>query len=111
MKPEEAKWYMEDHLKDNRYCMNDKTVEAFEDAIAALEKADKYKGHNLRKNPLDLPKEKGFYLVKSGCEEVENTEVRFFNGTKFRFSLTESLDFLWRPIAWKCIEPFEEVDE
>ena len=78
---------------------------AFEEAIKALMKTDKYKWHNLRENPCDLPRvingygESDYLLVKT---ESCNMEIACYSYIKKQWSIDNYI------IAWKYIEPFEE---
>lgn len=70
-------------------------------AEEALEKADKYGWHNLRKNPTDLPRENRMYWV---CVEGFDT----------KYTSTYWDGYVWwgySVIGWKEIESFEEVEE
>ena len=78
---------------------------AFEESIKALIKADKYKWHDLRKNPCDLPRvingygESDYVLVKT---ERCDMEIACYSYIKKQWSINNYI------IAWKYIEPFEE---
>lgn len=78
----------------------------FVEIIEALEKAEKYKWHDLRNNPEDLPTKKELYLVKRVVSDrfcPSEYAVLVFCDEKF-----------WKEqyvIAWREIEPFEEVNE
>lgn len=69
-----------------------------------VEKTEKYKWHDLRKNPEDLPENTGVYLVKRPTDRCTYCEYTVFvYNTK-----------LWieqSVVAWREIEPFEEVEE
>ena len=76
----------------------------------ALEKADKYKWHDLRKNPDDLPKadEYGcseYVLVMIGTPEWNSWEQAYYHHGKRLWSTYEQNVF-----AWRYIEPFEEEE-
>ena len=74
---------------------------AFDMAIEALEKADKYRWHDLRKDPNDLPK---------GYIEVCSQEI--WGGKEYTMCSYGS--WYWQNhniIAWREIEPFEEDEE
>lgn len=84
---------------------------AFTKAVDALEKSDKYRWHDLRKDQNDLP------------EKYEDVYVCVLNRGKKTYNRTW-FDGLWRNatskkptyyvktsvIAWRYIEPFEEVE-
>ena len=75
----------------------------------ALEKADKYKWHDLRKNPDDLPEaigggyESEYVLVMIGTPEWNSWEQAYYHHDKRLWSTYEQNVF-----AWRYIEPFEE---
>ena len=87
--------------------------EAIEMAVDALEKADKYKWHDLRKNPDDLPEaigggyESEYVLVMIGTPEWNSWEQAYYHHGKRLWTTYEQNVF-----AWRYIEPFkEEADE
>ena len=70
----------------------------------ALEKADKYRQHDLKKNPSDLPRvinkygESDYVFVKTkSC----NTEIACYSYIKKRWSIDDYV------VAWRYIELFE----
>ena len=75
----------------------------------ALKKADKYKWHDLRKNPDDLPEaigdgyESEYVLVMIGTPEWNSWEQAYYHHGKKMWSTYEQNVF-----AWRYIEPFEE---
>ena len=74
----------------------------------ALEKADKYRWHDLRKNPDDLPEadEYGrseFVFVMTGTPEWYSCEWAYYHHDKKLWSIYEQDVF-----AWRYIEPFKE---
>ena len=81
-------------------------------AIEALEKADKYRWHDLRKNPDDLPEADGnseseYVLVMIGTPEWNSWEQAYYHHGKRLWTTYEQNVF-----AWRYIEPFkEEADE
>ena len=82
-------------------------------AIEALEKADKYRWHDLRKNPDDLPEaigggdESEYVLVMIGTPEWNSWEQAYYHHGKRLWTTYEQNVF-----AWRYIEPFkEEADE
>ena len=84
--------------------------EAIEMAVEALEKADKYRWHDLRKNPDDLPEADGnsesdYVLVMIGTPEWNNWEQAYYHHGKRLWSTYEQNVF-----AWRYIEPFEEEE-
>ena len=78
-------------------------------AIEALEKADKYRWHDLRKNPDDLPEaigggdESEYVLVMIGTPEWNSCEWAYYHHDKKLWSIYEQNVF-----AWRYIEPFKE---
>ena len=81
---------------------------AIEMAVDALEKVDKYRWHDLRKNPDDLPKADGnseseYVLVMIGTPEWNSWEQAYYHHGKKLWSTYEQNVF-----AWRYIEPFEE---
>lgn len=76
------------------------------EALEAVGKADKYKWHDLRKNPEDLPDTPRLVLTKIDFEYWEYEISRYM-----QFECTG----MWmnqkaQPIAWREIEPFEEEE-
>ena len=75
----------------------------------ALEKADKYRWHDLRKNPDDLPEaiggggESEYVLVMIGTPEWNSWEQAYYHHGKRLWSTYEQNVF-----AWRYIEPFGE---
>ena len=79
----------------------------------SLEKADKYKWHDLRKNPDDLPEaigdgyESEYVLVMTGTPEWNDCEWAYYNhNTRMWSTPLYGQDVF----AWRYIEPFEEED-
>lgn len=77
----------------------------------ALEKADKYRWHDLRKNPDDLPEADGnsesdYVLVMIGTPEWNSWEQAYYHHGKRLWTTYEQNVF-----AWRYIEPFEEEEE
>lgn len=101
-----------------RYVFPEPKDYVIEEAIETLEKMDKYRWHDLRENPDDLPEIDHAYGhtfsddVLVITEEYENTIVAYINLTLniwFNPIHEEYLepDF-GKVIAWKYIEPFEK---
>ena len=85
--------------------------EAIEMAVDALKNADKYRWHDLRKNPDDLPEADGnsesdYVLVMIGTPEWNSWEQAYYHHGKRMWSTYEQNVF-----AWRYIEPFEEEEE
>ena len=74
-----------------------------------LEKANKYRWHDLSKNPDDLPEairdgyESEYVLVMIGTPEWNSWEQAYYHHGKRLWSTYEQNVF-----AWRYIEPFEE---
>ena len=86
------------------------TGKAIDAAIKALEKADKYKWHDLRKNPDDLPEadeygKSKYVLVMLGTPAWYSCEWAYYNHNAKVWSLYEQNVF-----AWRYIEPFKEEE-
>ena len=84
--------------------------EAIEMAVEALEKADKYRWHDLRKNPDDLPEDNGYgkseyVLVMIGTPEWYSCEWAYYSHNAKMWSIYEQNVF-----AWRYIEPFKEEE-
>ena len=84
--------------------------EAIEMAVDALKKADKYRWHDLRKNPDDLPEADGnseseYVLVMIGTPEWNSWEQAYYHHDKKLWSTYEQNVF-----AWRYIEPFKEEE-
>ena len=82
-----------------------------DDVKKALEKADKYRWHDLRKNPDDLPEADGnsesdYVLVLIGTPEWNSWEQAYYHHDKKLWSTYDQNVF-----AWRYIEPFEEEGE
>lgn len=80
-------------------------------AIEALEKADKYRWHDLRKNPDDLPEAIGgsyvseYVFVMIGTPGWNNCEWAYYKHNHKEWSTYEQ-----NIIAWRYIEPFKEEE-
>ena len=80
--------------------------------LKALEKADKYRWHDLRKNPDDLPEAVGgsyvseYVLVMIGTPGWNNCEWAYYKHNHKEWSTYEQNIY-----AWRYIEPFEESIE
>ena len=77
----------------------------------ALEKANKYRWHDLRKNPDDLPEDNGYgcseyVLVMIGTPEWNSWEQAYYHHGKRLWSTYEQDVF-----AWRYIEPFEGEED
>ena len=85
--------------------------EAIEMAVDALEEADKYRWHDLRENPDDLPEAIGgsyvseYVLVMIGTPGWNNCEWAYYRHNHKEWSTYEQ-----NIIAWRYIEPFEEEE-
>ena len=99
----------------NGFRGKDAYIKAKEDAcilaVEALEKADKYRWHDLRKNPDDLPEDNGYgeseyVLVMIGTPEWYSCEWAYYSHNAKMWSIYEQNVF-----AWRYIEPFEEEEK
>ena len=86
------------------------TGKAIDKAIEALEKANKYRWHDLSKNPDDLPEADGnsesdYVLVMIGTPEWNSWEQAYYHHGKRLWSTYEQNVF-----AWRYIEPFKEEE-
>ena len=87
------------------------SLEAWHMAIKALKKADKYRWHDLRKNPDDLPEAIGgsyvseYVFVMIGTPGWNNCEWAYYKHNHKEWSTYEQ-----NIIAWRYIEPFEEEE-
>ena len=77
----------------------------------ALKKADKYRWHDLRKNPDDLPEADGnseseYVLAMIGTPEWNSWEQAYYHHDKKMWSTYDQNVF-----AWRYVEPFEEEEE
>ena len=104
----EAKTIMENLIYLYRPLGN--SLKAWHMAIEALEKADKYRWHDLRKNPDDLPEADGnsesdYVLVMIGTPEWNSWEQAYYHHGKRLWSTYEQNVF-----AWRYIEPFKEEE-
>ena len=76
----------------------------------ALKKADKYRWHDLRKNPDDLPEDNEYgcseyVLVMIGTPEWNSWEQAYYHHGKRLWTTYEQNVF-----AWRYIEPFKEEE-
>ena len=90
--------------------ITDVDAEPLKLAIKALEKADKYRWHDLRKNPDDLPEadEYGcseYVLIIIGTPEWDNHEWAYYNYNTKGWSTPF---YEQNVFAWRYIEPFKE---
>ena len=81
-----------------------------DDVKKALEKADKYRWHDLRKNPDDLPEadeygKSEYVLVRLGTPEWYSCEWAYYSHNAKMWSIYEQNVF-----AWRYIEPFKEEE-
>ena len=110
MTNEEAKTIMDNLIYLYRPLGN--SLKAWHMAIKALKKANKYRWHDLRKNPDDLPEaicdgdESEYVLVMTGTPEWNSWEQAYYHHDKKEWSTYEQNVF-----AWRHIEPFEEEED
>ena len=105
MTNEDAKTIMDNLIYLYRPLGN--SLKAWHMAIKALEKADKYRWHDLRKNPDDLPEADGnsesdYVLVMIGTPEWNSWEQAYYHHGKRLWTTYEQNVF-----AWRYIEPFK----
>lgn len=97
-------------IADTRECGKE-LVEACNVAIEALEKADKYKWHDLRKDPKDLPKSDVRYLC-ARWDYVSNTVfydlLWFCSGQWCHLDHRREEICDYAVVGWRYIEPFTE---
>ena len=109
MTNEEAKTIMDNLIYLYRPLGN--SLKAWHMAIKALEKANKYRWHDLRMNPDDLPEaigggyESEYVLVMIGTPEWNSWEQAYYHHGKRLWSTYEQNVF-----AWRYIEPFKEEE-
>ena len=108
MTNEEAKTIMDNLIYLYRPLGN--SLKAWHMAIKALEKADKYRWHDLRKNPDDLPEDNGYgkseyVLVMIGIPEWYSCEWAYYSHNAKMWSTYEQNVF-----AWRYVEPFKEEE-
>ena len=109
MTNEEAKTIMDNLIYLYRPLGN--SLKAWHMAIKALKKADKYKWHDLRKNPNDLPEDNGYgksecVLAVTGTPEWGDYEWAYYNHNTRMWSTYGQNVF-----AWRYIEPFEGEED
>ena len=72
------------------------------------DRAEKYKWHDLRKDPEDLPREDGLYCIAiEWADEIETGFGQWENMYGYRSGWSALMPSLQAVIAWKEIEPFE----
>ena len=104
--------YNKDFEPKNDNSNYERKIEFMRLVIEALKKADKYKWHDLRKNPDDLPEadeygKSDYVLVMIGTPEWDHCELVYYNHNRDMWSsLYEQNVF-----AWRYIEPFKEEEE
>ena len=72
-----------------------------------LEKADRYRWHDLREDPADFPSKAGMYFVAYTWKKsrIINYRLESFNGICFFEPVEMTL------LAWKELEPLDEVTD
>ena len=100
---------LDDYVYDDLDKM-DKLFELNKIVSKALKKANKYRWHDLRKSPDDLPEDKGYgesdyVLVMIGTPEWNSWEQAYYHHGKRLWSTYEQNVF-----AWRYIEPFKEEE-
>lgn len=84
-------------------------------AVSALERQEKYKWHDLRKNPEDLPEVLGggYSEAVEVVDEENNYDIGVYGGNNRGFLGGLEGEFSWIEgtiIAWKYVEVFEEEE-
>ena len=102
--------YNKDFEPKNDNSNYERKIEFLRLAIEALKKADKYRWHDLRKNPDDLPEadEYGcseYVLIMIGTPEWDNHEWAYYNYNTKGWSTPF---YEQNVFAWRYIEPFKE---
>ena len=105
MTNKEAKRYLECAIGDGsmEFVMQPIKTEVIEKAVCALEKEQKYRWHDLRKNPNDLP-ESNADMCLCAFNFLEGVKEPFYD-TVEKFKVKAGVI-----LAWKEIEPFEAID-
>lgn len=88
--------------------MSAEVYEYFMDRLATLEsKADKYRWHNLRKNPKDLPiYEKPYWcVIETLGKTINEPKINKEYTVLGRYQIMNLKEFV---IAWREIDPYEE---
>lgn len=102
-KIEELKWVRENgFVADKDIIGTGRIIESIDSAIVELKKAEKYQWHDLRKNPEDLPMDKGIYLIayrRGKRRNIHYADAVFYG---HRWCVLDEIKVL----GWKCIEPF-----
>ena len=89
------------------------TGKAIDMAIEALKKSDKYKWHDLKENPDDLPEanrwgESNYVLVKAlikvECFACNDMRKAYYSHTQKKWSIDGHV------FAWRYIEPFKDEE-
>lgn len=80
-------------------------VEYYKTVIEALEKADKYRWHDLWKDPYDLPEIDGRYYIAFMMNDGINYGIATYHVANRYFTSW------YEPVAWREIEPFMEEKE
>lgn len=89
----------------------DKAIEALEKQSITEKASDKYRWHDLRKNPNDLPIKDGLYAVAVKYFAEEKSEIgfgQFENMYGYGSGWSAIMPSCGTVIAWREIEPFEE---
>lgn len=94
-----------EEIKEMVMGTKDRSADEFLEAL--IDKAEKYRWHDLRKNPNDLPKDEELCLV---VDEFKNYNIAFLSAHRTSNTWSPHRNIAIRqPIAWKEIELFEEV--
>ena len=99
---------VDDDVYDNTSSVNE-LLQLNKIVSKALKKANKYRWHDLRKNPDDLPEaigggyESEYVLVMIGTPEWNSWEQAYYHHGKRLWSTYDQ-----NICAWRYVEPFEE---
>ena len=104
-------------LNNTAWLGTDKGIEVYpavKKAVEALEKAEKYRRHDLRKNPEDLPEYFEYVMIYTYRSEIYIASIEKISDY-FMWCLKDD-DFGYCDIgstdvvAWREIEPFDEEE-
>lgn len=100
------------YAKENILAYTSEMAEFKELAIEVLEKADKYRWHDLSKNPEDLPEADGnneseYVLAAIGTPEWNHYEWAYYNHNTRMWSTSL---YEQNVCAWRGVEPFKVSD-
>lgn len=107
----ELEWiYQNGFTNDLNIVGTDRILDAIRSGIDSLEKAEKYKWHDLRKNPEDLPEDGSYILTFHELLGRQCYGICEYNNKQFEDGINPSCLIKESLIAWQYIEPFEEEE-